>query len=142
MPRPVALFDTVAADEGAALVRSSRSASRAATGLADFKQGFQELDRRAAEHRLVVTRLHEARAGLPDETIEPAHLDVVRRRTDERLGDLDEDLAEPTPRSRRSAQRWPTPVPASTSSGSTTLATRPCPPRNVRPSSSRVRSAS
>ena len=46
---------------------AQENVTRAAEGLADFKQGFEQLERRAAEHRLVVTRLEDARAGLPDD---------------------------------------------------------------------------
>lgn len=68
--------------------------TRAAEGLADFKQGFEQLERRAAEHRLVVTRLEDARAGLPDEDVQPAMLADVRARGEERLHGLDVELAE------------------------------------------------
>ncbi len=67
--------------------------TRAAEGLADFKQGFEELERRAAEHRVVVTRLQQARTGLPDDNIQPDAVVAILRRCDERLHTLDGELA-------------------------------------------------
>jgi chromosome partition protein MukB len=72
--------------------------TRAAEGLADFKQGFEELERRAAEHRVVVARLQQARTGLPDDDIQPDTVTSMIRRCDERLHILDVELVEITRR--------------------------------------------
>ncbi|MBK7827214.1 chromosome partition protein MukB [Nannocystis sp.] len=86
--------EQAARDAGQGREAARTAHTRAAEGLADFKQGFEELERRAAEHRVVVTRLADARAGLPGEDVKPATLVDVTRRCDERLRGLDVELAQ------------------------------------------------
>lgn len=86
--------EKTAADAHRDLDAARAAHTRAAEGLADFKQGFEELERRAAEHSLVVTRLQQARSGLPDEDVQPDSAVTVLRRCDERLHVLDVELVE------------------------------------------------
>lgn len=85
--------EQTAADATRAREAARDAHTRAAQGLADFKQGFEELERRAAEHRVTVDRLEQARAGL-HEDIQPGSIAEVLQRSHERLADLDQDLAD------------------------------------------------
>jgi len=88
------LTEQAARDAQRDLAAARAAHTRAAEGLADFKQGFEELERRAAEHRVVVTRLEQARIGLPHEDIRMDDLKPVIHRCNDRLHDFDAELAE------------------------------------------------
>lgn len=86
--------EQTASDARRVLDAARTAHTRAAEGLADFKQGFEELERRAAEHRVVVSRLQQARTGLPDDNIQPDTVVAILHRCDERLHILDVELVE------------------------------------------------
>ncbi len=60
--------------------------------MADLKAGLEELERRAAEHRLTRERLSQVRAALVDEEVEVARLGELGQRVTTRLAAIDEEL--------------------------------------------------
>lgn len=51
--------------------------TKAAHGLANTQSGLEELSRRAAEHRMALRNLAEARRLMPEQTIDPANIGVA-----------------------------------------------------------------
>lgn len=76
----------------AAWDRAREALGAAGRGVADLKAGLEELERRAAEHRLAVERLQQVRAALVDEQVEVARLGEVAQRVQSRIAGIDEEL--------------------------------------------------
>ncbi len=79
----------------AAWDRAREALGAASRGVADLKAGLEELERRAAEHRLARERLSQVRAALPDEALEAVEIQrmgAIGQRVDTRLHAIDEEL--------------------------------------------------
>lgn len=81
--------------------RAREALGAAGRGVADLKAGLEELERRAAEHRLAHERLQQVHAALPDEALDAnaltgtsgsGRLAEVAGRVETRLHALDEEL--------------------------------------------------
>jgi len=86
------------AGDAEAAARQERDGARrdhaaAARGLAHFREGYAEAERRAAEHHLVVEYLERARSALRDEPdLGPEVIGQVLARCAGRIADLDREL--------------------------------------------------
>lgn len=78
--------------------RSREALSAASRGVADLKAGLEELERRAAEHKIALERLDLVQKSLPDEDIGSTHADIVKagpvvaRRLTTHIARLDEEI--------------------------------------------------
>jgi len=76
----------------AAWDRAREALGAASRGVADLKAGLEELERRAAEHRLARERLSQVRAALVDEEVEVQRMGELGQRVTQRLQAIDEEL--------------------------------------------------
>jgi len=76
----------------AAWDRAREALGAASRGVADLKAGLEELERRAAEHRLARERLSQVRAALVDEEVEVQRMGELGQRVTGRLQSIDEEL--------------------------------------------------
>ncbi len=78
--------------------RAREALSAASRGVADLKAGLEELERRAAEHRIALERLEQVRVALPDEDIGATHAELVKvqgsitRRLTGHIARLDDEI--------------------------------------------------